>query len=140
MAFGKGHADFRLSIEEGQDFIIDEKGNQFIALRKLSWSEGKDPKWDIRKWITNPDGTELPMKGTSFLTEEGPHTLTKVLCEQGFGHTDDILNGIKDRDDFRYSLNKVLKPGDEFYDDSAVGKEFYDPNDILSNIENDMEE
>lgn len=139
MAFGS-KIDFNPTIEEGKDFIIDERGNQFIALRKISWADGKEPKWDIRKWITNADGTEQAMKGTGFLTEEGPHTLAKVLCEQGFGHTDEIIDSIKDRDDFRYCLNKVLKPDDEFYDESATGKEFYDPNEVLNDLGDDNEE
>lgn len=122
-----------LTIEEGCDFIIDEQGDKFIALRKLSWNS-KPPKWDIRKWVNKPDGSEIALKGVGFLTEEGPHTLTKVLCEQGFGHTDDILNGIKDRDDFRSSLNKILDPSDELYDPNAVGKEFFDPCAVLDDL------
>lgn len=133
-------SEISLHIEDGKDFIIDERANQFIALRKLSWSEGKDPKWDIRKWISKPDGTEQAMKGTSFLTEDGPHNLTKVLCEQGFGKTYDIVNGIKDRPDFRHSLNRVLGSDDEFYDETATGEEYYDPCAMLDDLCNVEEE
>ena len=130
MAFNK-NTEIKPTIDPDFDFVVDEKGNQFIALRKVAWSDGKEPRLELRKWINNPNGTEQAMKGTGFLTEEGPHTLTKVLCENGYGHTPDIINGIKDRDDFRLSLNKVLNPDDELYDPSAVGKDFFDPQELF---------
>lgn len=130
--FGKDKP-FNLTIDKDNDFVIDEKGDMMIALRKLSWSEGAELKWDIRKWIINADGTETAMKGTGFLTEEGPNNLAKKLCEIGFGRTYDILNSIKDRDDFRSSLNRVLGPDDEYYD-QEIGEEYFDPGDALDNL------
>lgn len=135
--YNKEKSDINLRID--QDFVIDEKGNQMIALRKLAWTDGADTRWDIRKWIINPDGSEIAMKGTGFLTEEGPHNLTKVLCEQGFGRTREILESIKDRDDFRSSLNMILGPDDEYYDES-IGDEYFDPESALNDLINNDED
>lgn len=115
---------FEYSVNPDFDFTFDEKGNTFLALRKLSWGEGKPEKIELRKWYNSADGTETPNKGFTFLTEEGPHELTKVLVEQGFGYTDDILNGLKDREDFKSSLSKVLS-GQEL---NELGIEQVDPN------------
>ena len=136
MAFNKSNTEIKPTIDPECDHIVDEKGNQFIALRKVSWSEGKEPRLELRKWINNSDGTEQAMKGTGFLTEEGPHNLTKILCENGYGYTPQILNGIKDREDFRPSLNKVLKSDDEFYDEKANGKDFFDPQELFGDDNN----
>lgn len=121
---------FEYKVNPDFDFTFDEKGNTFLALRKLSWGEGKPEKIELRKWYNSTDGTETPNKGFTFLTEEGPHELTKVLVEQGFGYTDDILNGLKDREDFKSSLSKVLS-GEEL-DELGIEKvdpdeEYYDP-------------
>lgn len=121
---------FEYKVNPDFDFTFDEKGNTFLALRKLSWGEGKPEKIELRKWYNSADGTETPNKGFTFLTEEGPHELTKVLVEQGFGYTDDIINGIKDRDDFKSSLSKILS-GEEL-DELGIEKvdpdeEYYDP-------------
>ena len=35
MAFG--NKEIMYSVDENFDFIIEEKGNQFLALRKLAW-------------------------------------------------------------------------------------------------------
>lgn len=123
MAF-KG--DFSYRIIDNFDKIIDEKGNSFIALRKISWGESDDVKLDLRKYTTKADGSEQMLKGVSFITEEGPNELAKVLVEEGYGHTDDILSAVSTRPDFRQCLNKVLSPEDELYDDT-VGEEFFVP-------------
>lgn len=115
---------FEYTVNPDFDFTFDEKGNTFLALRKLSWGEGKPEKIELRKWYNSADGTETPNKGFTFLTEEGPHELTKVLVEQGFGYTDDILNGLKNREDFKSSLSKVLS-GQEL---DELGIEQVDPN------------
>lgn len=115
---------FNYTVNPDFDFIFDEKGNTFLALRKIAWSEGGQEKLDIRKYYNSSDGTETVGKGVSFITEEGPHELTRILVENNYGYTDEILNGIKNRDDFKSSLVKVL--GDE--DIKELGLEDVDPN------------
>ena len=62
---------------------------------------------------------ETPGKGFSFLTEEGPHELTDVLISNGYGHTKDILELLRDRDDFEESVKSIYgsdKDDDEYFD------------------------
>ena len=120
--------------------IVEEKGNVFIALREMKWCAAdveKDFKVDIRKYYMSAEG-ETVSKGISFGTEEGPHELTRVLAEEGFGHTDDILEAIKDREDFMASLVKALNVEDidNLGIDASQYKEddYYDPRKSLLDL------
>lgn len=108
MAFKKDGGPIKFEIkEDGINELIDEgTGNSSIMLREVGWN-GRDPKLEIRKWIIDVD-KETPMRGLSFITEQGPHTLTEVLSEKGFGNTEKLINNIKDREDFDESLVKVI--------------------------------
>lgn len=108
MAFKKDGGPIKFEIKEnGINELIDEgTGNSSIMLREVGWN-GRDPKLEIRKWIIDVD-KETPMRGLSFITEQGPHTLTEVLAEKGFGNTEKIITNIKDREDFDDSLVKVI--------------------------------
>lgn len=119
--------DIKYTIHDEFDKVFDEKGNTFLALRKISWGEKSQPKFDLRKWYIGKDGIETVGKGFSFLTEEGPHDLTHVLLESGFGNTKKIIDNIKDRDDFNSALI------------SSIGKEEL-ANNGLEYIESDPEE
>lgn len=100
--------NFKYNIVDDYDKIFDDKGNTFLAMRKIQWGESDKTYLDLRKWYCNADGQETPGKGFSFLTEEGPHELARVLVENGYGHTDDIIDSIKNRDDFMTSLVQCL--------------------------------
>lgn len=129
-------ADFSYTIVDDFDKVFDEKGNTFLSVRKLVWGD-TDPekaKLDIRKWYTNAAGEETVGKGVSFLTEEGPNALVRVLTESGFGHTREILENIKDRDDFKSSLNIVLGKESEFYD-ASIPDDLYVPSNDLFDYE-----
>lgn len=115
---------FDYKVNPDFDFIFDEKGNTFLALRKITWNEGGKEKLDIRKYYNSSDGTETVGKGVSFITEEGPHELTRILVENDYGYTDEIINGIKNRKDFMTSLVKVLNEEDS----KELGLENVDPN------------
>lgn len=108
MAFKKDGGPIKFEIKEnGINELIDEgTGNSSIMLREVGWN-GRDPKLEIRKWIIDVD-KETPMRGLSFITEQGPHTLTEVLTEKGFGNTVKLITNIKDREDFDDSLVKVI--------------------------------
>ena len=112
------------------DRVFDEKGSTFLSMRRVAWGvKGAEPdnekaKLELRKW-NNRDGKETPNKGFSFLTEDGPHELTKALIEEGFGHTKEILTVLKERDDFRESVETL-------YDDSSdASGDYFDPRAIL---------
>ena len=111
-------------MHDNMDEIFDEKGNTFLAMRKIQWCKPDaepDPdkaKLELRKWHMRSEG-ETPGKGLSFLTEEGPHELVDVLLYNGYGHTKDILEILKDRDDFKESVKSIYgsdKDDDEYFD------------------------
>ena len=111
-------------MHDNMDEIFDEKGNTFLAMRKIQWCKPDaepDPdkaKLELRKWHMKSEG-ETPGKGFSFLTEEGPHELTDVLISNGYGHTKDILELLRDRDDFEESVKAIYgsdKDDDEYFD------------------------
>lgn len=118
---------FEYEIHDDFDHVFDEKGNTFLALRKITWGGKGEPKLDLRKWYINSNGEETVGKGVSFITEEGPHELTKILVEQGFGHTNEVLQGIYHREDFEECLEN-LRNGVEIEVDMD---EYYDPQDLL---------
>lgn len=110
--------------------IFDERGSSFLAIRKVQWvKEGSDPdeakaKLEIRKW-TVQDGKEVPLKGCTFLTEEGPHNLTKALIQEGYGHTKELIGELKHREDFKDAVEHLN-------DDESFGEgEYFDMRSIL---------
>lgn len=112
--------NYKYTIIDGIDHLIDEKGNSFISMRKMYWGDNPDSaKLEIRKYYNNSDGSEKPSKGVTFLTEDGPHNLTHALVGMGYGNTTKVLESLSERDDFRKSLNNVLNENDEFYDNSV---------------------
>lgn len=126
---------FKYRIVDHVDFTFEEVGNQFNALRKIAWGDADDEKakLEVRRWRNNPDGTEMCAKGMTFLTDEGPSELTNCLLKLGFGNTKEVLVIIKDRDDFRKSINSVLGKDDDLYDESAGTLEdgYFDPKELL---------
>lgn len=110
------------------DMIFDEKGSTFLAMRKVAWfnkDKGIEPseekaKLDMRKWTANDNGNDIPLKGFSFLTEEGPHSLTEALVDNGYGKTSKLLTSLKKREDFEESVKHMYDEEDE------SGTEYFD--------------
>ena len=126
--------DFKYTIVDDFDHVIDESGNSTLNLRKLYWGDKSDNvKLDLRRYYINEQGERLG-KGVSFLTEEGPHNLVETMAGLGYGNTRRILDNIKDREDFRPALNSVLGKDSEFYDESAgeSDDDYFDPSMLLS--------
>lgn len=125
--------NIKFNINEDLNEIFEEKGNTFSAIRKLSWGDKEKEYIDIRKWYSNEDG-ETPGKGFCFSTEDGPHELVTILLKKNYGYTDDVIDAIKDRSDFKKSLSNVLN-GKELedlnIDLSEVEDKFHDPSDIF---------
>jgi hypothetical protein len=117
-----------MEIEPDFDYIIEEGQNTSINLRRINWN-GRGSKLDLRKWVYN-GGSERAMKGIS-LSEEGADILTNTLVKLGYGSTRDIINNIKNRDDFNQSL---LNPGvqSQYVDDGT--EEYYDPSELLGDV------
>lgn len=118
---------FEYTVNPELDRIVEEKGNTYISFRKITWGPEIDEekeKLDIRKYYTNADGEEVVGKGVSFLTDEGPHELTKILLEEGYGHSDDIAEAIKNRDDYNDILEAITNN-----DNKSEG--YFDPNTFI---------
>jgi hypothetical protein len=115
------------------DYTIDEKGNTFIALRKIDWGNKGDYKLDLRKYYASETG-ETMSKGVSFLTDDGPNELTKVLIETGYGDDEELANAIIER---RPELlgkicSEMNKRGITANDIEYEDEEFYDPEELIA--------
>lgn len=121
-------AEFKYEVDQNFDYLIEEKGNQAVFFRRVSWG-GRDAKPEIRKWYV--DGTnETPGKGVTFMTEEGPDELVKTMTEIGYGKTEEVLENISKREDFPVAVKKILGKGvDELVEeyDSVELEDVYDP-------------
>lgn len=118
-----------IKINEDYNHIITEKGNTFIALRKITWDIGRDEKLDLRKYVVNSDGSEKMMKGISF-DDDTAHELAHTLTKTGYGDTKMIMGNLRERGDFLDALSYVLSdeekenlsvelpdvPDEEFFD------------------------
>ena len=134
MAFTQGDFDRHLVKFGELDSTIDENGSIFIALRKVQWvKNGEDPdetkaKLDLRKYRVDENGDEIAGKGISFLTDDGPNELTKVLIHEGYGNTKEILKELKNRDDFVDSVEHINE------EDTGSG-EYFDMRQLLEDID-----
>lgn len=132
--------DFVYTMDPDFDYTIDEKGNTFIALRKIDWSNKGEYKLDLRKYYASESG-ETMSKGVSFLTEDGPHELTKVLVETGYGDDMELANAIIENRPYVLGkivaeldkdpelLERVKHEGLHLIDDED---EFYDPEELIA--------
>lgn len=107
MAWKSDSSKFTFTIVDDFDRVFDEKGNESLNLRKIKWGEREKVHLDMRKWIASENG-EVMGKGISFLTEDGPGELINVLIEEGYGHTQEIVKRLADREDFVPTISDVL--------------------------------
>lgn len=127
---------FEYTADPSFDYTIDEKGNTFIALRKIDWGNKGDFKLDLRKYYASESG-ETMSKGLSFLTDDGPNELTKVLIETGYGNPEEITNAIVyNRPDILRKMCKVISSDPTLSDPDFINDEdeetFYDPEELMS--------
>lgn len=134
MAFSKKDAGpIQYEVDgNGPSYLIEERNNTVTMLRNVAWN-GREARLELRRWVVEESG-EKPMKGVSFMTQEGPHNLVHALTEAGFGDTKTILGNIKDRHDFEPALaetigmqkvieaknTEVIVQSDEFYDPRSM--------------------
>lgn len=131
--------EFVYTVDPDFDYTIDEKGNAFIALRKIDWGNTGNYKLDLRKYYASEAG-ETMQKGVSFLTEDGPNELTKVLLEQGYGNDDEIANTIlNNRKGILARLALELNNPEKAYDlnieleqELEDEEEYYDPEELFA--------
>lgn len=129
--------EFQYTNDPDFDYTIDEKGNTFIALRKIDWGNNGNYKLDLRKYYASESG-ETMSKGVSFLTDDGPDELAKVLIETGYGNDDEIANtiiekrpGILGRIYTAINNNPKLIEGLDAEDYGNQEENYYDPEELI---------
>ena len=65
----KSDKEIKMEVIEKCGVIMERNGGYKLELRYVSWN-GNDPKYDIRPWKTNDDGTEICSKGITLSGEE----------------------------------------------------------------------
>ena len=130
--------NFTYTVNPDFDFTIDEKGNTFIALRQIDWGNKGEYKLDLRKYYASENG-ETMSKGLSFLTEDGPHELTKVLLETGYGDDEEITNTIIEKRPYILAkINSELQSNPELVKSlgdirfNSIEEDYYDPEELLA--------
>ena len=131
--------EFEYRTDPDFDYTIDEKGNTFIALRKIDWGNKGDFKLDLRKYYASESG-ETMSKGLSFLTDDGPNELTKVLIETGYGNDTELANAIiEKRPGILGRIHNAITEDPELLeglDEQNYGddedEDFYDPEELVS--------
>lgn len=108
------NGDFKYEVNPEFDFIIEEVGDRFMALRKIKWGDSENYKLDLRRYRSSEEGERMEKgKGLSFMTEEGPNELTRILLDQGYGNADEIAEVIKTS---RPDIAEALENEDELID------------------------
>lgn len=132
--------NFTYTVNPDFDYTIDEKGNTFIALRQIDWGDKGDYKLDIRKYYATEEGEKMA-KGLSFLTEDGPNELTRVLLETGYGDDEEIVNTIiENRKDVLASIITKYNEDPELIDPEYLAmykerndeEDYYDPEELIA--------
>jgi hypothetical protein len=59
--------------------VLDSDSPNPKELRVVAWGDN-EPKYDVRSWIQNEDGSETPCKGITFDSEE-LYSLFEILQE-----------------------------------------------------------
>ena len=67
--------------------VLDSDSPNPKELRVVAWGDN-DPKYDIRQWKQNEDGTETPFKGITFDNEE-LYSLYEILKEMNEDESED---------------------------------------------------
>ena len=126
MPFNKDK-DFSYKVDPDFDYTVDEKGNSYIALRKIEWNGRGEYKLDLRKYISTEKGEQMG-KGVSFLTDEGPHELVRVLMENGYGKSDEIAEVLvyERLDILKQAIKKMDKSLDIPDTDDDTEEKLYD--------------
>lgn len=78
--------------QNGINEIISERGDMFLALREVRWSESRPFKLDLRNYKSDEDG-ERALKGVSF-TDDDADEITLALLKNGFGDDDIVAETI----------------------------------------------
>lgn len=120
---------FTYEVDKDFDYTIEEKGNAYIALRKIKWGNSDIFKLDLRKYYASANGDTMN-KGVS-MTDEGAHELTRVLLQNNYGYPDEIIDTIKEnRPDIFEALQNI-----DSDKSSNINEEYFDPRELIEDDE-----
>ena len=91
----KSEKPFHYDIDPNYDFILEERGNTYTALRKIRWGDKEDFSLDIRKYYATEEGERMA-KGCSLMSKEGADELARVLVDTGYGDEKQLAKAICD--------------------------------------------
>lgn len=91
----KSEKPFHYDIDPNYDFVLEERGNTYTALRKIRWGDKEDFSLDIRKYYATEEGERMA-KGCSLMSKEGANELARVLVDTGYGDEKQLAKAICD--------------------------------------------
>lgn len=89
----KSEKPFHYDVDPNYDFVLEERGNTYTALRKIRWGDKEDFSLDIRKYYATEEGERMA-KGCSLMSREGADELARVLVSTGYGENKQIAESI----------------------------------------------
>lgn len=89
----RSNKPFHFEVDPNYDFVLEERGNTYTALRKIRWGDKEDFSLDIRKYYATEDGERMA-KGCSLMSKDGADELTRVLISTGYGNEKQIAEEI----------------------------------------------
>lgn len=109
----KTEKPFHFEIDPNFDFVLEERGNTYTALRKIKWGDKDEFSLDIRKYYAT-EGGERMAKGCSLMSRDGADELVKVLISTGYGNDKQIAEAIcANRDEIVARIyDKILSDSD----------------------------
>ena len=123
---------FTYTTDPDFDYTIDEKGNTYIALRKIDWGNKGEYKLDLRKYYASDSG-ETMSKGVT-MSDNAADELTKVLLETGYGDDTEIAETILNNRPYVAAKIKKEMEKDPKWDKIVAcedEEEFYDPEELV---------
>lgn len=91
----KSEKPFHYDVDPNYDFVLEERGNTYTALRKIRWGDKEDFSLDIRKYYATEEGERMA-KGCSLMSKEGADELARVLVDTGYGDEKQLAKAICD--------------------------------------------
>lgn len=84
---------FTYEVDPNFDYVLEERGNTYTALKKIRWGDNDHFSLDIRKWYATENGERMA-RGCSLMTDEGADELTRVLVSTGYGDDKELASEI----------------------------------------------
>lgn len=124
--------EFVYTVDSDFDYTIDEKGNRYVALRKIDWGNKGEYKLDLRKYYASETGEKMSSGVT--MTDDAANELTKVLLEVGYGNDEELANTIiENRPELLGKIcSEMSRRGITANDIEYKEEEFYDPEELIA--------